>query len=422
MERKDKEIRRLLGDMFQAAVDRALPDKFLPSHIAGLRPCAGKTLVLAAGKSGAAMARTFEKNYRGDFTGFAVCAYDHAVTCEKFEVLEAAHPVADENSVIAARRMLEEAGKLNAGDRLIFLMSGGASALLASPPAGMSLGEKQAVSKALLKSGGNIQEMNCLRRHMSMIKGGRLAAAAYPAEVITWAISDVPGDEPRDIGSGPTIHDPSTCADALNVAREYGISLPLMLEKGLRDGSLESVKPGDKRLEKISFEIVACQDESMNAAMDFCRDNNLPAEYYGTVFKEDSLSFGIKLAEVARKAKSDGKAPLVIISGGETSVKVRGNGTGGRNSEFVLSLAVALKGEKGIYAIAGDTDGVDGLAPIAGALITPDTLTRARKQGLDPDASLQNNDAHTFFKALGDSVITGPTLTNVNDFRAILIL
>jgi glycerate 2-kinase len=286
------------------------------------------------------------------------------------------------------------------------------------------LQEKQALNQALLASGATISEINCVRRHLSAIKGGRLAAACYPATVLTLAISDVPGDDPVDIASGPTVADPSTCADALAVLKRYRLEIPDVVRTLLESGAGESLKPGDPRLANSRLQLIATPRMALQAAAAVARNFGVATHMLGDALEGEARDVGTVLAAIAKHVARHGEpfpTPCILLSGGETTVTVRGNGSGGRNVEFLLALAVALNDAPGIYALAGDTDGVDGQAEVAGGMITPDTLARAATLSLQPRAQLNNNDGHGFFAALGDAVITGPTLTNVNDFRAIYI-
>jgi hydroxypyruvate reductase len=371
------------------------------------------------------MARAVEQHWSGPLSGLVVTRYGYAVPCERIEIVEAAHPVPDEAGLAAARRIMELAQGLTADDTVLCLISGGGSALLALPLDGVSLEDKQAVNRALLTSGATISEMNCVRRHLSAIKGGRLAAACHPARVVTLLLSDVPGDNPCDIASGPTVGDPTTCEDALAIVRRYGIDLPDNVRAVLESGRGESVKPGDARLANSETRMVATPQMALEAAAAVAREAGITPHILGDALEGEARDLGKVMAGIARQVAQHGQPftpPCVLLSGGETTVTVRGNGRGGRNVEFLLSLGVALAGRAGIHAIAGDTDGVDGQEEIAGALLAPDTLARAWERGIKPVDSLQNNDGHGFFSALGDSVITGPTLTNVNDFRAVLVL
>ncbi len=330
----------------------------------------------------------------------------------------------DAAGLAAAKRLLQRVQGLSADDLVLCLISGGGSSLMPLPIDGLTLEDKQAINRALLKSGATIGEMNCVRRHLSAIKGGRLAAACHPARVLTLMISDVPGDDPIDIASGPTAPDPTTCQDALDIVRRYGIALPDAAREALESGRSESVKPGDPRLARSELRRIATPQMALEAAAEVARANGLTPHILGDAIEGEARDVGKVLAGLALQVAERGqpfKTPCVLLSGGETTVTVRGDGRGGRNVEFLLSLAVALNGHPRIHALAGDTDGVDGQEEIAGALLSPDTLARAWALGIKPRDSLADNDGHGFFEALGDGVVTGPTLTNVNDFRAIVI-
>jgi hydroxypyruvate reductase len=415
--------RELLRELFDAAIAAAQPDKCIPPHLPPAPP--GRLVVVGAGKASAAMARAVERHWPGRLEGLVVTRYGYAVPCERIEIVEAAHPVPDAAGLDAARRMLELVGGLTAGDTVLCLVSGGGSSLLPLPLSGITLEDKQAVNRALLASGASIGEMNCVRRHLSGIKGGRLAAACHPAHVLTLLISDVPGDAPFDIASGPTVADPTTSADALDIVRRYGIALPPNVRQVLESGAGESVKPGDPRLAGHEVRMIATPQMALEAAARVAREAGLPAHILGDSLEGEARDVGKVMAGMALQVARRGQpfaAPCLLLSGGETTVTVRGEGRGGRNVEFLLSAAIALRGEPGVYGLAGDTDGVDGQEEIAGAWFSPDTLDRAFDKGIRPLASLDRNDGHGFFQALGDSLVTGPTLTNVNDFRAILIL
>ncbi|WP_395407304.1 glycerate kinase [Pseudoduganella sp. UC29_106] len=414
--------RDLLKQMFDAAIASAQPALCIPPHLPA-KP-KGRLIVIGAGKASAAMAQAVERNWDGPLSGLVVTRYGYAVPCERIEIVEAAHPVPDEAGLVAARRILDTVRGLTPDDTVLCLISGGGSALLALPLEGISLEDKQHVSRELLRCGATIGEMNCVRRHLSAIKGGRLAAACHPAKVVTLAISDVPGDNPCDIASGPTVADPTTCGDALALVRRYGIDLPAHVLAVLESGRGESVKPGDPRLENTELRMIATPQMALEAAARVAREADVTPYILGDSVEGEARDVGKVMAAMARQAAVHGQpfaAPCVLISGGETTVTVRGQGRGGRNVEFLLSLGIALDGLPGVHALAGDTDGVDGQEEIAGAVLAPDTLARAWAQGMRPRDALDNNDGHGFFGALGDSVITGPTLTNVNDFRAILI-
>ena len=414
--------RELLRAMLDAAVASAQPSRCLPPHLPALPKA--RTWVVGAGKASAAMARAFEDRWPGDVRGLVVTRYGYAVPCKRIEIVEAAHPVPDAAGLAAARRMLALVRGLSPDDLVVCLISGGGSALLPLPAEGLTLDDEQAINRALLKSGATIREMNCVRRHLSAIKGGRLAAACHPASVMTLVMSDVPEDDPIDIASGPTVADPTTCADALDVIRRYGIDASAAVLRVLESGAGESVKPGDPRLANAHLRMIATPQMALEAAAAVARDARLTPLILGDSIEGEARDVGRVMAAIARQVVLHGQPvapPCVLLSGGETTVTVRGNGRGGRNVEFLLALAIALDGRAGIHALAADTDGVDGSEEIAGAIVTPDTLARAWSTGIRPRDSLENNDAHAFFEALRDGVVTGPTLTNVNDFRAVLI-
>jgi glycerate 2-kinase len=413
---------QLLRRMFDAAIASAQPALCIPPHLPPVPK--GRLLVIGAGKASAAMAQTVEQHWPGELSGLVVTRYGYAVPCRRIEIVEAAHPVPDAAGMRAAQRMLELVSGLGADDLVLCLISGGGSALLPLPAPGLTLEMKQEVSKALLKSGATISEINCVRRHLSAIKGGRLGAACHPAQVLTLLISDVPGDRPIDIASGPTVADPTTSADALGIVRRYAIELPQPVRELLESGRGESVKPGDPRLARAAVRTIATPQMALEAAAAVAREAGLAVHILSDAIEGEARDVGKVLAGIALQVVNRGQpfqAPCILLSGGETTVTVRGGGRGGRNVEFLLSLAIALDGQAGVYGLAGDTDGVDGQEEIAGARFGPDTLARAWQKGLSPKDVLSANDAHSFFTALGDSVITGPTLTNVNDFRAILI-
>ncbi|SPE32372.1 putative hydroxypyruvate reductase [Burkholderiales bacterium] len=415
--------REFLRQLFAAAVASAQPALCVPPHL----PAAPRrrTIVIGAGKASAAMARAVEDNWPGELSGLVVTRYGYVVPCTEIEIVEAAHPVPDASGLTAATRMLDMVRGLGADDLVLCLISGGGSALLPAPLAGLTLAHEQAVSRALLRSGATISEMNCVRRHLSAIKGGRLAAACHPARVVTLLISDVPGDNPMDIGSGPTVADPTTCADALAILQRYRIEVPPAVLDVLQSGRGESVKPGDARLAATDLRMIATPQAALEAAAQCARDRGIEAHILGDAIEGEARDVGKVLAAIANHVcqyRQPFAPPCVLLSGGETTVTVTSQGRGGRNVEFLLSLGIALQGAPNVYAIAGDTDGVDGVEEIAGAYLGPDTLERAWALGRNPRHSLASNDAHSFFEALGDSIITGPTFTNVNDFRAILVL
>jgi glycerate 2-kinase len=414
--------RALLRRLFEAAIAAARPELCLPPHLPP-RP-RGRLVVIGAGKASAAMARVVEDHYGDNLSGLVVTRYGHAVPCRMIEIVEAAHPVPDETGFAAARRMLDTVRGLGPDDLVLALISGGGSSLLPLPIEGVTFADKQAINRALLESGAPIGDMNIVRRHLSAIKGGRLAAACHPARVVTLMISDVPGDRPADIASGPTIPDPSTCADALGVIRRYGIAVSDNVRDVLESGRGESVKPEDPRLAGHAAIVVAAPQLGLEAAAALAREEGLAVHILGDGIEGEAREVGRVMAGIALQVARRGQPflrPCLLLSGGETSVTLRGRGRGGRNVEFLLALAIALGGEPGIHAVAGDTDGIDGMEEIAGAYCAPDTLTRAFAAGMRPVDRLADNDGHGFFEALGDQLVTGPTLTNINDFRAILI-
>lgn len=412
----------LLRRMFDAAVASAQADICVPHNLP--EPPKGRLLVIGAGKASAAMAKAVEDHWQGPLEGLVVTRYGYAVPCRSIEIVEAAHPVPDAAGLEGARRILDRVTGLSTDDLVLFLISGGGSALLPLPLDGLDLEDKQDLNRQLLRCGATITEMNIVRRHLSAIKGGRLAAACHPARVVNLLISDVPGDDPADIASGATIGDPTTCADALAIVDRYQISLPPHVRQVLQTGRGESVKPDDRRLARVETHLIATPQKSLEAAAALAREAGVSAHILGDSIEGEARDVGTVMAGLARQVARHGmpfKPPCVLLSGGETTVTLRGAGRGGRNVEFLLALAIALRGEPGIHAMAGDTDGVDGVEEIAGAYITPDTLERAWGRGINPNDSLADNDGHGFFEALGDSVITGPTLTNVNDFRAVFV-
>ena len=416
------EPRKLLADTFAAAVAAAQPEHCIPRFMP--EPPAGRTLVIGAGKASAAMAQALERHWPGALSGLVVTRYGYAVPCERIEIVEAAHPVPDAAGRRAAERLLALVQGLGADDLVICLISGGGSSLLPLPAEGVTLEDKQAINRALLASGATISEMNCVRRHLSAIKGGRLAAACHPARVVNLLISDVPGDDPMDIASGPTVADPTTCADALEIVRRHRIALLPTAQRLLESGDGETVKPGDARLAAVDTRLIATPQMALEAAAQVAREAGIAPMILGDSIEGEARDVGKVHAGIALQVRKHGQPlapPCVLLSGGESTVTVRGSGRGGRNVEFLLSLAIALDGADGVHALAGDTDGVDGLEEIAGAFVGPDSLERAWALDMPPRVSLNNNDGHAFFEALGDALVTGPTLTNVNDFRAILI-
>ncbi|MBR0934377.1 glycerate kinase [Bradyrhizobium jicamae] len=414
--------RELLRAMFDAAVDAASPSLRIPAHLPP--PPKGRTIVVGAGKASASMAKALEENWAGPLSGLIVTRDHHSVPCNRIEIVEAAHPVPDARGLKAAERIRAMVQGLGPDDLVLALISGGGSALLTLPAPGLTLEDKQAVNAALLRSGASIGEMNVVRKHLSAIKGGRLAAAAYPAQVITLVISDVPGDDPGLIASGPTIADPSTFADAAAVLQKYDITEPKSVIDHLRRAQEETPKVDDARLATARTTTIATPQLSLEAAAEVARKAGFTPLILGNALEGEARDVGRVMAGITRQTvewAQPVRPPVVLLSGGETTVTIKGNGRGGRNVEFLLSLALELNGLPNVFALAADTDGVDGAEEIAGAIATPDTLARAAALGIDARASLANNDGHGFFEALNDQVITGPTRTNVNDFRAILI-
>lgn len=421
--------RALLRHLYDVAVARALPGRVLAQHLPP--PPRGRTLVLGAGKAGGAMAQALEAAWprEAPLSGLVITRYGHVplgYRPERLALVEAAHPVPDEAGRRAAERMLALTAGLTAEDLVICLISGGGSALLSLPAPGLSLADKQAVNRALLASGAAIGEMNCVRKHLSAIKGGRLAAACAPARVLTLAISDVPGDDPAVIASGPTVADATSCAEALAICERYRIELPPAARAGLASGAFETPKPGDARLAGHELVMLATPQQSLEAAAEAARALGLAAHILSDEMEGESREVGKVHAALARAVARHGapfSKPCLILSGGETTVTLRHKGgRGGRATEFLLGAAIALQGEPGVHVLAADTDGIDGIEDNAGALVTPSTLARAAALGLNAQRELEANNAYGFFAPLGDLVVPGPTFTNVNDFRALLIL
>ncbi len=428
-----------LQSLFMAAVRRAMPIHSMAGHLPQPPdPAKGRTLVLGAGKAGASMVHALEALWPHDapLSGLVVTRYGHtpqrpAGVPPRIEIVEAAHPVPDAAGLQAAERMLALTQGLSADDLVLCLISGGGSALLTLPAEGLTLADKQRINQALLLSGANITEMNCVRKHLSRIKGGRLAAACAPAKVVTLTISDVPGDDPSVIASGPTVPDATTCADALAILQRYRIAVPEAIEAALRAGSLETPKPGEACFAGHELRMIATPLQSLQAAAELARASGIAAHVLSDEIEGESREVGKVHAALARAvARGQGAfaKPCVILSGGETTVTVRDlspglqRGRGGRAGEFCMGLAQALQGQPGVWALAADTDGIDGMEDNAGARVSPDTLRRAQALGLQLSDHLLRNDAYGYFAALGDLVVTGPTNTNVNDFRAILVL
>ena len=424
-----------LAKLYAAAVKRALPLHNTAAYLPP--PPKGRTIVLGAGKAGGAMAQAVEALWPVDqpLSGLVVTRYGHtpprpAGVPERIEVVEASHPVPDAAGLAAAERILALTQGLTADDLVLCLISGGGSALLTLPADGLTLEDKQRINKELLNSGANIGEMNCVRKHLSRIKGGRLAAACAPAHVVTLTISDVPGDDPSVIASGPTVPDVTTCADAWAILQRYKIEVPPAIEAALKAGALETPKPSPAWA-KQPVHLIATPQQSLDAAAELARTAGLNAYVLSDELEGESREVGkvhAALARAAARGLGPFQKPCVILSGGETTVTIRQQapgtpkGRGGRAGEFCLGLAVALQAQANVWAIAADTDGIDGIEDNAGARVSPDTLARAEAAGVKAADCLDRNDAYGFFDAVGDLVVTGPTHTNVNDFRAILVL
>lgn len=416
IDRPDLFLRRL----FDRAVEVADPMRSLKDFLPE-KP-KGRVIVIGAGKASARMAEAVEAAW-GPCEGLVITRYGYARPCQGIEIVEAAHPVPDEAGLAATARMLSLVETAGEGDFVLALISGGASALLVQPVAGVSLAEKQAVNQALLASGAPIDRMNTVRKHLSRVKGGQLAAAAWPADLLALIISDVPGDDPAFIGSGPTIGDPSTPNDALAVIDRWKVEVPVSVREALSHGS-GVVQPDDPRLARTRNTIYAAPRQSLEAAAALAREAGCDVRLLGDALEGEAREVAASQAKEAlalRSAMKPGDPPILLLSGGELTVTRRGGGIGGPNAEFCLALALALNGDEGIHALACDTDGVDGAADVAGAVIGPNILRTAEECGGDPRLALERNDAHSFFSALGAQVVTGPTLTNVNDFRAVLI-
>jgi glycerate 2-kinase len=416
-----------LKAMFAAALAAADPSRALAGHIPPA--VSGRTVLAGAGKAAAAMAHAFEKMWRGPLEGVVLTRYGHALPCERVEILEASHPVPDDAGERAARRILDLARSLGPDDQLVFLASGGGSALLTLPAPGLTLADKQAVTRALLRCGATIGEINTVRKHLSAIKGGRLAAAAAPAGIVTLAISDVPGDDPAVIASGPTVPDATTFADARGVLAKYRIDEPVGVVEHLAAAAEETPKPGDPIFRRARFELIASPQDSLKAAAAEALRRKVTPIVLSDRIEGEARDVALVHAAIARQLRAGEfrvgnravRPPAVLLSGGETTVTVRGTGRGGRNVEFLLALTVALDGADGIAALACDTDGIDGTEDNAGAIAYPDSIARGAASGIRAAAALADNDGYGFFATLGDLVVTGPTLTNVNDFRAILV-
>ncbi|NLC24636.1 MAG: glycerate kinase [Oxalobacter sp.] len=416
--------RQFLIDLYATAVAAVSAEKCLPPYLPRL-PYGGRTLVVGAGKGAAAMAKVVEDHYKEDVLGLVVAPYGHGADTTFIEVVEAAHPVPDEAGKNAARRIMEMVSGLTDKDLVLCLISGGGSALLSLPAEGMTLQEKQDINHALLRSGASISEMNCVRKHLSQIKGGRLALACAPAHVVTLMISDIPGDDPAVIASGPTLPDPTTCADALAILKKYRIDLPENIGEHLESGAWETPKPGDVRFARNESHVIARAQDALDAAASMSRAAGITPYILSDRIEGEARDIALMHAAMAQQVVTHAQPfakPCLMISGGETTVTLRGNGRGGRNTEFLLGFAIAMEALPGVYAIACDTDGIDGSEDNAGALYMPDSLSRARRKGINARSLLENNNGHYFFSILDDLLVTGPSRTNVNDFRAILMI
>jgi len=407
--------------LFCAAVASADPERLMDRSLIPDRP-AGRTVVVGAGKAAASMAQALEACCPGPLSGVVLTPYGHAKTCSGIEVLEAAHPIPDRAGLRTADRILDIAVSLNEGDLMLCLLSGGGSSLLTLPIEELSLTEKQQINRQLLESGADISQINCVRKHLSRIKGGRLAEAAWPGSTFTLMISDVPDDNPAVIASGPTLADHSSCADALLIIDHYGIELNTRIRSLLSDGSLETPKPGAAKLARSGHRIIGSPELGLSAAAVYGREKGFVIHSLGSQVVGESRQVGVEHALMLQDMikTNANNSPLLLLSGGETTVTVRGSGRGGPNREYLLAAAQTLNGLPGAWGIACDTDGIDGSPDAAGAVIGPDTLAHAAALGLDAKTMLSKNDTGTFFSVLGDAVVTGPTCTNINDFRALL--
>ncbi|MBX9465804.1 MAG: glycerate kinase [Aquamicrobium sp.] len=418
------DTRALFGGLFTAAVAAADPERvirdFLPQ-----KPT-GRTIVIGAGKASAQMAVAFEKAWDAPLEGLVVTRYGYAAPCERIEVIEAAHPVPDEAGLVASRRLLESVEGLTSDDLVVALISGGGSALLPSPPDGMSLADEIAVNEALLASGAPISAMNTLRKHLSTIKGGRLALAAHPARVVSLIVSDIPGDNPAFVASGPTVPDRAAREEALAIVRDYGLKLPDAALRHLQSEAAEAPSPEDPAFAGNEVHVIASAARSLEAAAEEARRCGIEAVILSDAIEGEARDVaGMHAAIVREIAARDRpfRKPVLLLSGGETTVTIRGKGgKGGRNSEFLLALALAIEGVEGIHAFAADTDGIDGSEDNAGAFADFTSAARIRAAGIDPKQALGRNDAWTAFDAVGDLFVPGPTGTNVNDLRAILVV
>ena len=417
------EARSVLRGLFDTGLKAADPAIWVPPHLPS--PPAGRTIVIAAGKAAASMARAVEDHWPGELEGIAVTRYGHGMPCSKIEVIEASHPVPDDRGEIAARKLMQTVTGLGPDDLVLCLISGGGSALLGLPAVGLTLDQKKAVNRALLASGAPIGEMNTVRKHLSAIKGGRLAQAAHPARVVTLGISDVPGDDPSVIASGPTVADATTLADALRVIEKYGIDIPDAVRAHLQKPESETPKPGDEVFERNEYVLIARPADMVAAVAEAGRRMGYDVVSLGADIEGEAREVGAEHARQALKIAAGmkpGDKPVLVVSGGETTVTVDSEGgRGGRDCEYLLSLAVGLGGHPRVFALACDTDGIDGSEDNAGAMIDPATLSRASEKGLDAEDFLARHDSYSLFEATGDLIVTGPTRTNVNDLRLVLV-
>ena len=414
--------RALLEDLFKAAVVAAQPGPAVKAHLPS-RP-AGRTIVIGAGKASAQMARAFEEAWDGPIDGLVVTRYGYGTPCERIEIVEAAHPVPDNAGFLAARRVMEKLAGLSPDDLVVALISGGGSALLPAPAAGLTFEDEQAVNQALLASGAPIGVMNAIRNELSLVKGGRLAAMAHPARVATLVVSDVPGDDPALVASGPTVPLATTRERVRKLVNIYRIALPERAQKLLSSADNPAPRPDDPRLGRNSVSVIASASLSLEAAAKRAEQAGLRSAILSDAIEGEARDVALVHAALAREVRTRNRpfaAPIALLSGGETTVTLRGSGRGGRNAEFLLAFAIAIDGVEGVSALAGDTDGIDGSENNAGAYADGTSATRMRAAGIDPLAALADNDAYSAFEAIGDLVVTGPTGTNVNDFRAIIV-
>ena len=422
-QRVDTAMRGLLRSLFDAALRMADAADRLPPMLPPV-PATGRIVVVGAGKAAAVMAMAAARRYGDRVGGVVVTRHGHGLrageSAAMIRVLEAAHPAPSDDAVRAADAILAQVAGLDDTDIVVCLFSGGGSALLEKPIDALSFADLRRINIALLAGGAPIKKINVVRKHLSLIKGGRLAVAAWPARVCAFAVSDVPGDDPSTIASGPTVADPSSCADALRIIRRYGVAIPDSLEAALEDGRWETPKPGDPRLARSTFQLLATPRDALAAATTMAREGGFEVIDLGTDVEGEAADVAARHARFAVAAAERG-ARAIILSGGELTVTHDGGGTGGPNREYALALAIALRGQAGVWAIAADTDGADGFPDAAGAVVTPDTLARARGLGLDPERALKIHDSGPIFRALGDDVVTGPTRANVADFRAIIV-